>query len=255
MRGRLVAGNWKSNGNLAANQRLLDAVRAQSAPLRGVACIVCVPYPYLVQAQQTLAGSNVAWGGQDVSQYEAGAYTGAVTAAMLSEFGCRYVTGRAFRTAQFVRRGRCGGCGKIRHRAQSGVDAHFVRRRNAAGTRDGSYGSSRRQTTRCSDRKVRRRVHWPERWLRTNRCGRSAPARPRRPNRRRRCMRLSAGALQRVTRRLRRHCRILYGGSVKAANAQAVVCAAGHRRRPDRRRIAGGRGISGNLPGGGTPIK
>ena len=90
MRGRLVAGNWKSNGNLASNQRLLGHVRAEAPRLRGVECAVCVPYPYLYQAQQLLAGATVAWGGQDVSQFGAGGFTGAVTAAMLLEFGCRY---------------------------------------------------------------------------------------------------------------------------------------------------------------------
>lgn len=91
MRGRLVAGNWKSNGDLAANQLLLGRVRAAAAGLKGVDCVVCAPYPYLFQIQQLLAGSTVAWGGQDVSQFGAGAYTGAVTAEMLREFGCRYV--------------------------------------------------------------------------------------------------------------------------------------------------------------------
>jgi len=90
MRGRLVAGNWKSNGNLAANQRLLDYLRAEAPRLRGVECAVCVPYPYLFQTRQLLDGVAVAWGGQDVSQFGAGAFTGAVTAAMLLEFGCRY---------------------------------------------------------------------------------------------------------------------------------------------------------------------
>lgn len=91
MRGKLVAGNWKSNGNLGSNQRLLDDVRTAAAELRGVECAVCVPYPYLFQSQQLLAGSAVTWGGQDVSQFGAGAFTGAVTAAMLLEFGCKYV--------------------------------------------------------------------------------------------------------------------------------------------------------------------
>ena len=91
MRGRLVAGNWKSNGDLASNQRLLGQLLGDLAGLTGVECAVCVPYPYLAQTQQLLAGTTVAWGGQDVSQFGAGAYTGAVTAAMLREFGCRYV--------------------------------------------------------------------------------------------------------------------------------------------------------------------
>ena len=91
MRGRLVAGNWKSNGTLALNQRLLEAVRAAALGLHGVECAVCVPYPYLFQTQQLLAGGAVTWGGQDVSPFGAGAFTGEVTAAMLLEFGCRYV--------------------------------------------------------------------------------------------------------------------------------------------------------------------
>lgn len=91
MRGRLVAGNWKTNGDLASNQRLLGQLRADATGLDGAECAVCVPYPYLPQTQQMLAGATVTWGAQDVSQFGTGAYTGAVSAAMLREFGCRYV--------------------------------------------------------------------------------------------------------------------------------------------------------------------
>jgi triosephosphate isomerase len=91
MRGRLVAGNWKSNGDLAANQQLLAHVASGSAGLKGVECAVCVPYPYLFQAQQVLQGTPAVWGAQDVSPFGAGANTGAVNAAMLRDFGCRYV--------------------------------------------------------------------------------------------------------------------------------------------------------------------
>src|SRR5476649_1980001 len=102
MRGRLVAGNWKSNGDLAANEQLLRHLRTSTAGLSGVDCAVCVPYPYLYQTQQALAGSTVTWGGQDVSQFGAGAYTGAVTAAMLREFGCRYaIVGHSERRSIF----------------------------------------------------------------------------------------------------------------------------------------------------------
>ena len=102
MRGRLVAGNWKSNGNLESNQCLLDAVRGEAQGLRGVECALCVPYPYLYQARQILAGTPVTWGAQDVSPFGAGAYTGAVNAAMLLEFGCRYaIAGHSERRAIF----------------------------------------------------------------------------------------------------------------------------------------------------------
>ena len=90
MRSKLVAGNWKMYGNLAANLTLLTSIKAAAAGF-GAACAVCVPFPYLAQAQATLAGSKVAWGAQDVSEHAQGAYTGEVSAAMLLEFACRYV--------------------------------------------------------------------------------------------------------------------------------------------------------------------
>jgi triosephosphate isomerase len=102
MRSKLVAGNWKSNGSLAANQILLEQVRSEAARLSGIGCAVCVPYPYLPQTQQALSGSNVGWGAQDVSQYGAGAYTGAITAQMLVDFGCRYaIVGHSERRSLF----------------------------------------------------------------------------------------------------------------------------------------------------------
>jgi triosephosphate isomerase len=50
-----------------------------------------VPYPYLQQASERLAGTGIALGAQNVSEHAQGAYTGEVSAAMLLEFGCRYV--------------------------------------------------------------------------------------------------------------------------------------------------------------------
>lgn len=89
MRSRLVAGNWKMHGSRAANAALLDAV-ARAAQGQA-ACAVCVPYPYLQQASERLAGTPVALGAQNVSEHAQGAYTGEVSAAMLAEFACKYV--------------------------------------------------------------------------------------------------------------------------------------------------------------------
>jgi triosephosphate isomerase len=91
MRRKLVAGNWKMHGALAENEALLNAVVAGMAQMPSVDCAVCVPFPYLAQAQQLLCGTRVAWGAQDVHEQEKGAYTGEVSAAMLGHFGCRYV--------------------------------------------------------------------------------------------------------------------------------------------------------------------
>ncbi|HSD40248.1 MAG TPA: triose-phosphate isomerase [Burkholderiales bacterium] len=91
MRTRLVAGNWKMHGSRATNARLLEAVRGGAGKAPGVGIAVCVPFPYLQQAAAALEGSPVAWGGQTLSEHDAGAYTGEVSGSMLRDFGCRYV--------------------------------------------------------------------------------------------------------------------------------------------------------------------
>jgi triosephosphate isomerase len=90
MKKKLIAGNWKMNGSLAANASLLQAVLAAS---HGMNChaAVCVPSAYLAQVQALLAGQSlIALGSQDVSAQEAGAFTGEISAAMLKDFAVRY---------------------------------------------------------------------------------------------------------------------------------------------------------------------
>ncbi|KDP85728.1 triose-phosphate isomerase [Cupriavidus basilensis] len=87
MRQKLVIGNWKMHGSLAANAALLEGIKAVPARAR---LAVCAPFPYLAQCQSLLAGSNVAWGAQDVSAEARGAFTGEVAASMLAEFGVSY---------------------------------------------------------------------------------------------------------------------------------------------------------------------
>lgn len=88
MRKKLVAGNWKMHGSLAENAALLSALKPA---LAGIEAVVCVPFPFLAQAQAELTGSSIAWGAQNVSEQAKGAFTGEVSAAMLLEFGCTYV--------------------------------------------------------------------------------------------------------------------------------------------------------------------
>lgn len=85
VRTRWVIGNWKMNGSLAANKALLAAIAGESVPAGRLG--VCVPFPYLAQAQSALSGSRVALGAQDVSEHASGAYTGQVSAGMIAEFG------------------------------------------------------------------------------------------------------------------------------------------------------------------------
>jgi triosephosphate isomerase (TIM) len=79
------------HGSLTANQRLLEAVKAAAFELTSVSLAVCVPFPYIAQAASVLAGSSVAWGGQTLSEQDSGAFTGEFSGAMLRDLGCRYV--------------------------------------------------------------------------------------------------------------------------------------------------------------------
>ncbi len=89
MRRKMVVGNWKMNGNRVTNAELLAGIR-QAGPL-SCDTAVCVPFPYLGDVAIGLQGSRIAWGAQDCSSHESGAYTGEVSAAMLADFGCRFV--------------------------------------------------------------------------------------------------------------------------------------------------------------------
>ena len=85
---KLVVGNWKMHGSTAMNATLVGALNA-GVP-SGVDVGVCVPFPYLAQVRGLLSPS-VALGAQNVSDQASGAFTGEVSAAMLKELGCRYV--------------------------------------------------------------------------------------------------------------------------------------------------------------------
>lgn len=91
VRRKLVLGNWKMNGSLAANENLLLAVRRELDASEGADVGVAVPFPYLGQVRELLQGSRIAFGAQDLSVHPSGAYTGEVSGAMLTDFGCRYV--------------------------------------------------------------------------------------------------------------------------------------------------------------------
>ena len=89
-RTRLVAGNWKMHGSRTANRALLDTL-LKDLPKGDAQCAVCPPFPYLGEVGERLRGTPVSLGAQNLSEHAHGAYTGEVSAAMLAEFGCRYV--------------------------------------------------------------------------------------------------------------------------------------------------------------------
>ncbi len=85
----LVTGNWKMNGDTVANRALLSALRsALDAELLGrIDVCVCPPAPYLVPVAAALDGSGIAVGAQNVAAWDNGAYTGEVSATMLADLG------------------------------------------------------------------------------------------------------------------------------------------------------------------------
>ena len=91
MRRPLVAGNWKMNGSRSGNASLLEGVKAGMGEVKVAEVAVCAPYIYLPQVESLLQGSEVAWGGQDLSTEAGGAYTGEISASMLLDFACSYV--------------------------------------------------------------------------------------------------------------------------------------------------------------------
>lgn len=90
MRRSLVVGNWKMNGCEAFVQKLLSeldgGLRETQAEI-----VVCPTFVHIAQAGSTCAGTAVAVGGQDCSHVQSGAYTGEVAAAMLQDLGCQWV--------------------------------------------------------------------------------------------------------------------------------------------------------------------
>ena len=86
---KLIVGNWKMNGSLRSNAARFQVLAGEVNLPNEVA--VLVPFVYLAQAKATLTGSAILWGAQDVSNQSGGAFTGDISAEMLSDFACHYV--------------------------------------------------------------------------------------------------------------------------------------------------------------------
>jgi len=92
----LIAGNWKMNGLSADGWALADEIvrRAGAAAHgsdRGPELLVCPPATLIGLVAEAVVGSSVGLGGQDCHPEDAGAHTGDISARMLADLGCRYV--------------------------------------------------------------------------------------------------------------------------------------------------------------------
>ena len=90
MRKPIIAGNWKMNNTAAQGVALVNELKPLVADAE-CDVVVCVPFTDIPAVAEALKGSNVALGAQNVHFAEKGAYTGEISAAMLKEYGVKYV--------------------------------------------------------------------------------------------------------------------------------------------------------------------
>ena len=91
MRQPIIAGNWKMNGSRESIKALLDGIKAGMADVKSAQVAVCAPSIYIADVAEQLAGTEIGFGGQNVSTEEKGAFTGEISTSMLLDFGCKYV--------------------------------------------------------------------------------------------------------------------------------------------------------------------
>jgi triosephosphate isomerase len=91
MRTPLVMGNWKMHGTVAEARALATAVRDGLKRPRGVDVVLCPPFTALMAVAEVLGGGPIRLGAQNCHWENAGAHTGEIAPPMLVELGCRYV--------------------------------------------------------------------------------------------------------------------------------------------------------------------
>jgi triosephosphate isomerase len=98
----LVAANWKMNGSLGSIRPLLEGVISGLKSGCDAEVALCPPYVYLAELAETLKNTEIKLGAQNISQLESGAYTGEVSAEMLKDFSCKYaIVGHSERRALY----------------------------------------------------------------------------------------------------------------------------------------------------------
>jgi triosephosphate isomerase len=87
----LLAGNWKMHGTRAEATALADALAKSVGNVSGREVLIAPPYTALEAARQAIAGTRILLGAQNVHGEPKGAFTGEICAAMLVEAGCTHV--------------------------------------------------------------------------------------------------------------------------------------------------------------------
>lgn len=91
MRRLFIAGNWKMNLNRGQSLSLVQSLVESLRGVSGVDIAVCPPAVYLGELGKALHATNIGLGAQNVNSKSEGAYTGEISCSMLKDVGCRYV--------------------------------------------------------------------------------------------------------------------------------------------------------------------
>lgn len=91
MRTPLVAGNWKMNGSRESINALVKGILNGIDKVKSADVVVCPSYVYIPSVAQLITGSKIGLGAQDVAKEEVGAFTGEVSVSMLKDIECGYV--------------------------------------------------------------------------------------------------------------------------------------------------------------------
>ena len=91
MRRTVIAGNWKMNMTPSETEKFIKELAPMVAGLDKCDIVLCVPYVDIMAAVKAASGTNIHIGAENVHFAESGAYTGEVSAKMLTEIGTEYV--------------------------------------------------------------------------------------------------------------------------------------------------------------------
>lgn len=121
MRRNLVVGNWKMKINHQSAQELIDGL-IEGLPSEDADIAVCPPYLYIPEVSQRLSGTPISWGAQNVATHVEGAYTGEIAAVMLKDFNCKYaIVGHSERRANYADTD-----ATVAQRFQQAIDANII---------------------------------------------------------------------------------------------------------------------------------
>ena len=229
-----IAANWKMHKTVAEAAQFVDALLPRIAATQSDV-VICPPFLALSEVVERSRGSAVRVAAQNMHEEASGAFTGEVSAPMLVEVDVdAVVLGHSERRQHFGETDEAL-ARKVPAALAAGLEpilcvGESEEARDAGADRGACWSASCRPTWPRSSR-----PSWPGSSSPTSRSGRSAPAAPRPPSRPRRRSPSSATRCASAAPRPS-EVRILYGGSVKPGNAAELMAAAGHRRRPGRRR-------------------